>query len=61
MIDIIEEIVNEWSKKIPSGIIDLENESHLYELLEVLNRKIDNPHIVKAVMENIREQTRERY
>ena len=61
MIDIIEEIVNEWSKKIQSGIIDLVNETHLYELLDVLNRKIDNPHIVKAVMENIREQTRERY
>jgi hypothetical protein len=50
MIDVIEEIVNEWSKKIPSGIIDLENESHIYELLEVLNIKIDNQQIVKAVM-----------
>jgi hypothetical protein len=61
MIDVIEEIVNQWSKNIPSGIIDMKNENHLYELLKVLNEKIDNPQIIRAVMENIREQTREDY
>lgn len=61
MLHLIETIVNEWAKNIPSGIIDLEKEEHLYELLQVLNKKIDNPQVVRAVMENIREQMRERY
>lgn len=60
-IDMIESIVNEWSKNIPSGIVDLKNETHLYELLKVLNEKIDDQRVVNAVMENIREQMREDY
>jgi len=58
---IIEDILEEWSKKIPSGIIDLKNEEHLYALLGILNEKIDNPVVVREVMEHIREQMRERY
>lgn len=61
MIDEIELIINEWSKKIPSGIIDYKNENHLYELEKILNDKIDDPQITKSIMENIKEQTRERY
>jgi len=61
MLHLIESIVDEWSKNIPSGIIDMEKEEHLYELLQILGQKIDNPQIVRAVMENIREQMRERY
>lgn len=61
MIELIESIVGEWSKTIPSGIIDTKNEDHLYNLLEILNKNIDNPQIVRAVMENIREQMRESY
>jgi len=61
MIDMIDEIVNEWSKNIPSGIVDVKNETHLYELLKVLNEKIDNQQVITAVMENIREQMREDY
>jgi len=60
-IDMIESIVNEWSKNIPSGIVDVKNETHLYELLKVLNEKIDDQRVVNAVMENIREQMREDY
>lgn len=58
---IIEDILNELSKKIPSGIVDFKNEEHLYALLGILNEKIDNPVVVREVMENIREQMRERY
>lgn len=61
MLHLIESIVNEWTKNIPSGIIDMEKEEHLYELLQILDKKIDNPQVVRAVMENIREQMRERY
>jgi hypothetical protein len=60
-IDMIESIVNEWSKNIPSGIVDVKNETHLYELLKVLDEKIDDKRVVNAVMENIREQMREDY
>jgi RNA binding exosome subunit len=60
-IDMIESIVNEWSKNIPSGIVDVKKETHLYELLKVLDEKIDNKRVVNAVMENIREQMREDY
>lgn len=61
MLHLIETIVDEWSKNISSGIIDLGKEEHLYELLQILNKKIDNPLVVRAIMENIREQMRERY
>jgi len=61
MIELIETIVNDWSKTIPSGVIDTKNDEHLYSLLEALNKNIDNPKIVRAVMENIREQMRESY
>jgi RNA binding exosome subunit len=57
----IDSIVTEWSRRIPSGIIDLKREDHLYELLQVLNTKIENTAVVREVMENIREQMREDY
>jgi hypothetical protein len=57
----IETIVTEWSKRIPSGIINLTREDHLYELLQVLNTKIDDTAVVREVMENIRTQMREDY
>jgi hypothetical protein len=57
----IDEIVTEWSKRIPSGIIDLTREDHLYELLQVLNTKIEDTAVVREVMENIRTQMREDY
>lgn len=57
----LDSIINEWSKRIPSGIIDLKNEEHLYHLLQVLNEQIEDSTVVGQIMNNIREQTRERY
>lgn len=53
MIDIIDEIANEWSKRIPSGIIDLKNEEHKFQLLQVLNEKISNQLVVEEILRNI--------
>lgn len=58
---LVKSIINEWSKRIPSGIIDMKNEEHLYLLLQILNEKIDDPRVVGGIMKNIREQTREDY
>lgn len=57
----IDSILEEWSKRIPSGIIDMTNEDHLYHLLQVLNEIIEDSTVVGQIMNNIREQTRERY
>lgn len=57
----IDSIMEEWSKRIPSGIIDMTNEEHLYQLLQVLNEKIEDSAVVGQIMNSIREQTRERY
>ena len=57
----IDSIMQEWSKRIPSGIIDMTNEDHLYQLLQVLNEQIEDSTVVGQIMNNIREQTRERY
>lgn len=53
MIDIIDEIANEWSKRIPSGIIDLKNEEHKFQLLQVLNEKISDNNVVVEILRNI--------
>lgn len=57
----METITIEWSKRVPSGIIDMKNEDHLYLLLQVLNEKIGDSRVVGEIMENIREQMREEY
>jgi len=57
----IDSIIEEWSKRIPSGIIDTTNEDHLYQLLQVLNEQIQDSAVVGQIMNNIREQMRERY
>lgn len=57
----IDSIMQEWSKRIPSGIIDMTNEDHLYQLLQILNEQIEDSVVVGQIMNNIREQTRERY
>lgn len=57
----IDSIMQEWSKRIPSGIIDMTNEDHLYQLLQVLNEQIEDSTVVGQIMNNIREQMRERY
>jgi len=53
MADMIDEIVQEWSKRIPSGIIDLTNEEHKFQLLQVLNEKISNQMVVEEILRNI--------
>lgn len=50
---IINEIVNNWSKRIPSGIVDLQNEDHKYQLLGVLNEMFGESQIVEEILRNI--------
>jgi hypothetical protein len=57
----IDSISKEWSNKIPSGIIDLKNENHIYALSQVLSNVIDNPKVISGIIENVRKQTRENY
>lgn len=53
MLNLIDEIVQEWSKRIPSGIIDLKNEEHKFQLLQVLNEKISDNNVVVGILRNI--------
>lgn len=53
MSNLIDEIVQEWSKRIPSGIIDLKNEEHKFQLLQVLNEKISDNNVVVEILRNI--------
>jgi len=53
MLNLIEEIVQEWSSRIPSGIIDMKNEEHKFQLLQVLNEKILNYEVVEEILRNI--------
>ena len=53
MNEVIEEIVNEWSRRIPSGIIDMQNQNHLEELFRVMEEYIGDPQIVKEWIENM--------
>lgn len=50
MMVLIDNIADEWSKKIDSGIIDLKNEEHKLYLLQVLNEKIENPFVIDEIM-----------
>lgn len=47
---LIDTIVNEWSSKIDSGIIDLKNEEHKLYLLQVLNENIETPIVIDELM-----------
>lgn len=53
MKELIDKIVEEWSNRIPSGIIDLKNEEHKYHLMSVLNEIINDDVLVEEVMRNI--------
>jgi hypothetical protein len=53
MNEVLEEIVNEWSKRIPSGIIDLKNESHIDILSGVMTEYIGDQEIVSEWIGNI--------
>ena len=53
MLNLIEQITQEWSKRIPSGIIDLTNEEHKFQLLQVLNERIGNDEVVEEILRNI--------
>lgn len=53
MTNIVNKIVNEWSKRIPSGIIDLKSEEHKFQLLQVLNEQIENHKVVEEILRNI--------
>lgn len=53
MQDVIDEIAREWSKRTPSGIIDLNNESHINTLLGIMNEFIGDQEIIKEWVGNI--------
>jgi hypothetical protein len=53
MEDVVEEIVVELSNRIPSGIIDLKNESHLNILFGIMNEYIGEQDIIIEWIKNI--------
>jgi hypothetical protein len=53
MNEVIDEIVNELSKRIPSGIIDLTNESQQQELLNIMNEFIGDQDIINQWFSNL--------
>ena len=46
MHEVIEEIVEELSRRIPSGIIDLTNEHHIHLLENIMRQIIQFRHIL---------------
>lgn len=50
---LIDDIIHSWSNRIPSGIIDLKNEEHKFELLQVLTEKLGSGEVVQEIMRNI--------
>ena len=53
MNEVIDEIVNELSKRIPSGIIDLTSESQQQELLSIMNEFIGDQEIINQWFSNL--------
>lgn len=53
MVNLVDTIVKEWSNKIDSGIIDIQNEEHKMHLLQVLNEKIENPIVIDELMRTL--------
>lgn len=53
MQQILDNIIQAWSNKVPSGIIDLTNEEHKYHLISVLNETINDDIIVEEIIKNI--------
>jgi len=50
---VINTIVEEWSRKIDSGIIDLKSESHKSLLLQTLHEHIQNDFLIEEIMRKI--------
>lgn len=55
MDEVIDEIVNELSSRIPSGIIDLTNENHMRELVYIMNEFIGDKEIISQWVKNLHE------
>jgi len=53
MNEVIEEIVEELSRRIPSGIIDLTNEQHIHLLENNMNEYIGDQEIIGQWMANL--------
>ena len=53
MTNLMDLIVLEWSKKVPSGIVDLQNEDHKFHLIGILNEKLGDSDIVAEIERNI--------
>lgn len=53
MQEVIGEIAEEWSRRIPSGIIDVKNESHVDKLIGILNEYIGDQEVIREWIRNI--------
>jgi hypothetical protein len=53
MNEVIDEIVNELSNRIPSGIIDLTKEDQQQELLNIMNEFIGDQEIISQWFSNL--------
>lgn len=53
MNEVIDEIVNELSNRIPSGIVDLNKEEHMRELIYIMNEFIGDKEIISQWIANL--------
>ena len=53
MQDVIAEIAEEWSRRIPSGIIDIRNESHIDTLFGIMNEYVGDQEVIQEWIRNI--------
>ncbi len=63
MNEVIDEIVTEWSRRIPSGIIDMKNEKQMFLLLQIMNEYLGDADLISEWVGNIENNKlmRERY
>lgn len=50
---VIAEIVAEWSRRIPSGIIDLKNEQHIVILYEFMHEYLGDKDVINEWVGNL--------
>jgi Txe/YoeB family toxin of Txe-Axe toxin-antitoxin module len=50
---VINDIANEWSRRIPSGIIDLKNEQHIAVVHEIMQESIGDKEVINSWINNL--------
>lgn len=58
MNSVINEIANEWSRRIPSGIIDIKNNHHIAVLYELMHEMLGDKHIIEMWINNLTDNER---